>query len=131
MGGKTRVEFYGTTELLQKLEKAGGNLEKEITKAFERSIKKPKQEMLDFIKQHKQTGVTEESFVENIKSGKENIFCEVGFSTRKGGIASIFLNVGTPFMEPTFFIDNAVENNLDEIKKEQENALKEAFKELL
>lgn len=132
MAGKTRVEFYGGADLLQRLEKAGADLEKEIVNAIKRGNEKPKKEMLSFIQAHRATGVTEESWVEEIERENDGvIFSRIGFSVRKGGIASIFLNLGGLRNPPTYFIDKAVENNIDEIKREQERALREAFKEFL
>ena len=130
-GGKSRIEFFGTSELLKKIEKAGGNVEKACADALKRSLEKPKQEMLQVIKEHHLTGDTEKSFVEEIKTENGKIYCEVGFSIRKGGIAALFLNLGKPKkIKPEFFIDNAVENNIDEIKRAQLEALNEAFREL-
>ena len=133
MANKARVQFYGTAEILKKLEKAGANIEKEIINALHKSIQKPKEEMISFMEnkpEHK-TGKTVASWVEEIKEENGQIIMEAGFSTRKGGIASIFWNLGTPYRTPTFFVDEAVENNLDEIKRIQEEALKEAFKGLM
>lgn len=133
MANKARVEFYGSSELIKKLEKAGANIEKEIINALHKSIQKPKDEMISFMqsKPKNKTGKTVSSWVEEIKSENGQIIMEAGFSTRKGGIASIFWNLGTPYRSPTFFVDKAVENNVDEIKRIQEEALKNAFKELL
>lgn len=131
MAGKTRVDFYGGSDLLQKIEKAGGNVEEALIKALKKSLDKPKQEMLDFIKQHHLTGVTEDSFVEEIEIDKGVITARIGFSVKKGGLPAIFLNVGTPKMPPTWFIDNAVEQNIDYIYSEQKKALQDALRELL
>lgn len=131
MGGKARIDFYGSSELLKKLERAGANVEKCIVDALQKSVEKPKQEMLDYIRQHKLTGQTEDSFTTEIKHEKNNVYLKVGFDIKKGGIAAIFLNYGTPKIAPSWFIDNAVENNLDEIKRAQIDALNKAFEELL
>lgn len=132
MAGKTRVEFFGGSDILQRLEKAGANLEEAIIKAIQRGNEKPKKEMLSFIKYHRRTGITEDSWVEEIEQDKNGvIFSRIGFSARKGGIPAIFLNLGGLHTAPTFFIDKAVEDNIDEIKREQEKALQEAFKGLL
>lgn len=133
MGNKARVEFYGSTDLIKKLEKAGANVEKEIINALQKSIQKPKEEMIEFMqsKPKNKTGRTINSWVEEIKEENGQIIMEAGFSTRKGGIASIFWNLGNPYRTPTFFVDKAVENNVDEIKAIQLQALKEAFKGLI
>lgn len=131
MGGKARIDFYGSSELLKKLERAGANVEKCIVDALQKSVEKPKEEMLDYIRQHKLTGQTEDSFTTEIKHEKNKVYLKVGFDIKKGGIAAIFLNYGTPKIAPSWFIDNAVENNLDEIKRAQIDALNKAFEELL
>ena len=129
-GGKSRIEFFGTSELLKKIEKAGGNVEKACADALRASIQAPKQEMLEYIRQHHLTGQTEDSFVEEIKNENGKIYCEVGFSIRKGGIAALFLNLGTPKIKPSFFIDDAIDHNIDKIKADQLRALNDAFREL-
>ena len=130
-GGKSRVEFYGTSEILKKMGAAGANVEQACVDALQKSIAAPKAEMLDFIRAHKLTGVTENSFVEEIRQEGNKIYLELGFSIRKGGIAALFLNLGTPRIAPTWFIDNAVDHNIDAIKKAQLDALKEAFRGLV
>lgn len=129
-GGKSRIEFFGTSELLKKIEKAGGNVEKACTDALRASVQAPKQEMLQYIQQHHLTGQTEDSFVEEIKNENGKIYCEVGFSIRRGGIAALFLNLGTPKIKPSFFIDDAIDHNIDKIKADQLKALNDAFREL-
>lgn len=129
-GGKSRIEFFGTSELLKKIEKAGGNVEKACTDALRASVQAPKEEMLAYIQQHHLTGQTEDSFVEEIKNENGKIYCEVGFSIRRGGIAALFLNLGTPKIKPSFFIDDAIDHNIDKIKADQLKALNDAFREL-
>lgn len=129
-GGKSRIEFFGTSELLKKIEKAGGNVEKACTDALRASVQAPKEEMLEYIRQHHLTGQTEDSFVEEIKNENGKIYCEVGFSIRRGGIAALFLNLGTPKIRPSFFIDYAIDHNIDKIKADQLKALNDAFREL-
>lgn len=133
MANKAKIEFFGTAELLKKLEKAGANLEKEIANALSRSIQKPKEDMINFMQtkpEHK-TGRTVNSWTETIEEKDGVIYMEAGFSVRKGGIASIFWNLGTPYRTPTFFVDKAVEENIDEIKKIQLESLNKAFKGLM
>lgn len=130
-GGKSKIEFFGTSEILKKIEAAGGNVEQTCMDALKKSAEIPKKEMLDFIRAHKLTGVTENSFVDEIRQDGNKIYLELGFSIRKGGIAALFLNLGTPKIKPTWFIDNAVDHNIDTIKKAQIDALKEAFRGLM
>lgn len=132
MAGKSKIGFYGSSEILKKLEEAGANVEEEIIKAIRKSAVKPSNEMLGFIRQHKRSGRTEDSFVEEIKSKDGVITAEFGFSVRKGGLPALFHNLGTPRKAPpaSWFIDNAVESNIDEIIAEQNKALLESFRGL-
>ena len=132
MAGKSKIEFFGSTELLKKLEEAGGNVEEAIITAIRKSAVKPSNEMLGFIRQHKHSGRTEDSFTEEIKSKDGVITAEFGFSVRKGGLAAIFHECGTPRKAPpaSYFISNAIDNNIDEIIKEQNEALMKSFRSL-
>lgn len=130
MGGKAKIDFYGSSELLKRLEAAGANVEKCIVDALQKSVEKPKEEMLQYIRRHKLTGQTEDSFTTEIKHEENKVYLKVGFDIKKGGIAAIFLNYGTPKIAPSFFIDNAIDHNIDEIKRAQLEALNKAFEEL-
>lgn len=129
---KAKIEFFGSAELLKKIEEAGGKVEDEIIKAIRKSSEKPSEEMLSYIRKHKRTGRTEESWTETIKEKDGVISAEIGFSVRKGGLPAIFHNVGTVRKTPpaSWFVDNAIENNIDAIIEEQNKALQEAFKDL-
>lgn len=128
-----RVDYYGADEIIKKLEELGANVEEELSRALIASCQKPKNEMLAYIKEHKRTGETEASFTETIKTdeGKGKIYLDLGFnlSGTKPGLPALFLNFGTPFIEPSFFIDKAIEENRDEIKRVQEETLIKAVKE--
>lgn len=129
---KASVEFYGSSEIIKQLESAGADVEKEIINAIRKSAVKPSNEMLGFIRQHKRSGRTEDSFTEEVKSKDGVIEASFGFSVRKGGLASIFFEVGTPRKAPpaSYFISNAIDNNIDEIIAEQNKALMKSFREL-
>lgn len=130
---KASISFYGQAELLKQLESAGANVEEEIIKAIRKSAEKPSDEMLTFIRKRNKTGMTEKSWTETIKNKKGVITAEFGFSVRKGGIASIFWEHGTPRKTPSahYFVSNAIEKNIDEIIQAQNEALKNAFRRLI
>lgn len=130
---RNRIDFYGSSELLKKLEKAGANVEKLVVDALQKSVEKPKQEMYDYMKAHTRKGDyvhTIDSFTTEIKQEGDKVYLKLGFDIKNGGLPAVFLNYGTPKIPPSFFIDNAIENNVDEIKRVQLEALNEAFKEL-
>lgn len=122
-----RINYYGTDEVVRKLDDLGENVEDIVFNALLESAEKPKEEMLNFIKNHKRTGITEGSFKETLKKEDGKIYLEIGFDIKRGGLPALFLNYGTPRQEPYFFIDKAIENNLDEIKKTQEEAMQRAL----
>ena len=101
---------------------------------MKQSAKIPADEMLNFIKQHHYTGMTENSFemsepiIKKTNKGTQ-VVMELGFKASKGGLGAIFLNLGGMHNQPYFFIKNAVDNNVDRIAKAQDEALKRAIKE--
>lgn len=132
---KKSIQFYGDTSVIKLLDKLGADVPKALTKALKDSIEIPADEMKYFVSRagHYETGLTEESFeveepVYDSKTG--TITAKIGFSVKKGGLASIFLNFGGMYNQPYFFIDKAVDDNVDAIKKAQIEALKSIIKEL-
>lgn len=127
MAGKTRLELVGVDDLIKRLDKAGGNIEHLILAAARAGAKKPSEDMQRYMDSHRRTGTTASSFTvkEDVKDGV--VTYEAGFSVRKGGLPAIFLNLGTPRITPSFFVERAVENNIDEIRRLQQEALREAF----
>lgn len=131
--GKSKIGFYGDVELIKKLENAGANIEDLIVQSLRKSVEKPSDEMLSFMRQHKRTGRTVNSWTEKLTVKDSVINFEAGFSVRKGGLPAIFWNYGTPRKAPpaTWFVNNAIEKNIDEIISVQEQTLRNAFKGLM
>lgn len=111
------VKITGVSEILQKLDKANVKVEETLQKAIQKGAQPIKSEMETFISHHKYSGLTASSFIEEYKFIKGKLNVKVGYSVRKGGIAAIFLNIGTPKMAPSFFIDNAIYNNTGYMNK--------------
>lgn len=123
------IDFYGTSEMLKKIESMGKNVEDAVIQSMKAGAKKPYEEMKSFAEQHKQTGEMLSSLEITGPTAKNGIIqMKVGFSIKKGGLPSLFLNYGTPKIAPTFFIDKALENNVDEIKRLQLEALNEILR---
>lgn len=99
---KIGLQFEGFDELSAKLEKLGGDLKATTEKAL--------QDTHDFITpnlhadmaQHKRTGNTERSIVDNAKVQWAGTVAsiDVGFDLTNGGMPSIYLMYGTPKMKP-------------------------------
>lgn len=128
MAGKVGIQFAGDSALLKKLEAIGANVEEVCLEAIRVSAQKPKAEMLGYIRQHKLTGRTEDSFVEEYSAANGIVTANIGFNASKGGLPAIFLNVGTPTIRPSFFIDRAVEDHLDEIRRTQLEYINRLFR---
>ena len=146
--GNARIDYYGTDEVIQKFDRVGIDVVKVLADVLKQSAEKLKKEMLDFIKQshrhpdkktgkirdYKKTGKTEDSFIEQIKTDENTgkIYYSIGFNLdgNKPGLPALFLNYGTPTQEPYYFIDNAINENIDEIKRTQEEAFEKIMKDV-
>lgn len=127
MKKKEILLFSGFEEMIKKIEKAGGTAEKAVKVAVEKDAEWTRQQLLDFIKKHKETGATEASLIPvEVESYRGKISCKVGFSITNGGLAAIFLNYGTPKIAPTLFIDKAFNN-----KKKHQTIQEEAMHKIL
>ncbi len=125
------VEMYGFSELLQNIEKAGGNVDAAVKKSVDRSLEIVGRNMQNFMSGHTVTGDTKASYEiipATVKDGK--ITALVGYNIDKGGLPAIFLDVGTPKQRPHFFRYYAVENSSAEIRQIQGETLNEILRGL-
>lgn len=132
-----RVDYFGSDEIIQKLDRAGADVNKLLADALMKSVEKPYREMQSFIENHRKTPApnsTADTLTKEIKDDGDKIYLYVGFnlndSDGKPGLPALFLNYGTPTQGATHFIDNAIENNIDEIKRVQVETLKKALSDL-
>lgn len=128
MANVAKIDFYGSSELIKRLEKAGKNAIDEIIKAVDESSKPVEDDLKSFMAGHRRTGATINSYFKEITTEGNVIKLRMGFDSKKGGLGAIFLNLGTPYIAPSFFIDKAVEENVDKIKRIQQEILANAFK---
>ena len=125
------VEMYGVSDLLQKIEKAGGNVNQACCKAVDNCLELVGMHMQLFMMDHKLTGETYASYEQIMASIKDNkVNAMVGYNIKNGGLPAIFLDVGTPKQKPYFFRYYAVENNNKEIQRIQRDTLNDILKEL-
>lgn len=132
-GSGVSIDFVGASELLRKIEAAGGDVEKALARAAVKSLKPAGLDMMRFAQSHKVSGDTWKSAGQtNENKDFKNGYAlfEVGF-LRPLGEAAIFLEYGTPTQTPHFFIHNIYMQNADDIQRIQREALTEIFKELL
>lgn len=123
----SKIKITGVSEIVKKLEKMNADVEKAVVDAVKESSKPVENELLAYIREHKYSGLTEESYVAEFRSEKGKSYVRIGFSVRDGGIAAIFLNYGTPRMAPSYFIQHALDKYEGQINSSVQRALKELY----
>lgn len=109
---KSKIVITGYEEILADIEAIGKETPEVISEALEAQAKNTNRLYKAFIREHEYTGITEGSIVENPKAitNGTKIEIQTGFNIDKGGIASIYLDKGTPKMRPANFIRNIKKN---------------------
>lgn len=125
------IDFVGSSELLKKIEKAGGKVDEAVKKCVDNSLEQVGMKMQLFMQSHKDSGDTYESFEKISAEIKDNIVSgQVAYSVKEGGLPAIFLDVGTPKQKPYFFRYYAVENSSKQIQEIQQATLNEILEGL-
>lgn len=125
------VEMYGVSDLLKKIEAAGGKVDEAVKKAVDNSLEQVGMKMQLFMIGHKESGETYASYEQISASIKGNsVEAMVGYNSKNGGLPAIFLDVGTPKQKPYFFRYYAVENSRQQIEKIQRDTLNEILEGL-
>lgn len=141
MGVKFGLQFAGFNEAIKRLEAAGGN----VQAAAEAALKETHRivtEKADAVMIPANmpaggdywTGRTEQSLVRAPKVTWQGSVAsvDVGFDTRKGGLASIFLLRGTPYHEPLQELVDAFygDQTMGEVMAAQKKIFDEAMEKL-
>ena len=125
------VEMYGVSDLLKRIEAAGGKVDEAVKKAVDNSLEQVGMKMQLFMIGHKESGETYASYEQISASIKGNsVEAMVGYNSKNGGLPAIFLDVGTPKQKPYFFRYYAVENSRQQIEKIQRDTFNEILEGL-
>ena len=125
------VDFVGGSDLLKKIEAAGGKVDDAVKKCVDNSLEQVGMKMQLFMMEHRETGDTSRSYTQVMASSKgKKVEAIVGYDSEKGGLPAIFLDVGTPKQKPHFFRYYAVENSSGAIAEIQRATLNEILEGL-
>lgn len=125
---KLSIDFSGFGELAEKIVKASGDLKATTEKALNATYDIVTPQLQEGIRRHKRTGRTEKSLKpKKIVWEGNTAYVYIGFSVKEGGLASIFINYGTPKVAPDPFITKAVQTK----KKLYQEKQKEIFEKEL
>ena len=127
-----KLDLNGFKELLERIQKAGGNIDTAAEKALTESAKPFMEDLKTGIKKHHRTGLTEASLKVPTQIQREGnrLTLNVGFDLGKGGLPALFLEFGTPRMKADPFIQPAIQRNQSRSRKIQKELLAKILKEL-
>lgn len=134
--GGNGLTMSGVSELLKKIEKAGGRVDAACTKAANETMRIVGEHSQNFMAQHKDTGETYGSYEQTpAKIEGDKVIASVGYNIDKGGLPSIFLDVGvtgTPKRPPRrgYFWRYYALNDSGQIKR-MHDAQQKALNEIL
>lgn len=122
---KMKLELSGFTELLERIQKAHGDIDQAAKIALEEGAKPFTLDLKAGIQKHHRTGLTEKALSSDPRVSKEGnrLSLEVGFDMRHGGLPALFIEYGTPKMKPDPFIQPAIKRNQSKARKIQEQTL--------
>lgn len=132
---KFGIQFDGFNELMEDLDRLGGDLKNVVEECLKVPNKIITPKLHADMKKHKRSGATEKSIVDNsrVKWEGTTASVDVGFKISNGGLPSIFLMYGTPRMKKDTKLYNDIYGS--QIKKsiaaEQEKILKNAIQKRL
>lgn len=124
---KGKIVITGYKEILQDIENIERKAPAVLSKALEETAKETDDNYRAFISKHHYAGITEDSLElhHKIINEGDKLSVQTGFSLDKGGIASIYLDKGTPRMKPYNYL-KSVRN-----KKIMDRIFSEKLKEIL
>lgn len=127
---KAKIITQNSENILKQIEAMGGNVEKALIKAVNKSGEVATDKYKEVIAEHKQTGITETALKQdfNASSDGRKIVLKTGFKINEGGYPAIYLDRGTPKQKPLNFVRKI--KNSAEVKKAVEQTLEEEWRKI-
>lgn len=136
-----KLDLSGFNDMLERIQKAGGSIEKAAEKALSESAKPFYQDLKAGIEKHQRSGLTEKSLLDpnNIKWDGNRVTLKVGFDMSKGGLAALFIEYGVNRLskkgkavvqKPDPFIQPAIRKNQSKARKIQQEELSKILEEI-
>lgn len=127
-----KFDLKGVSDLLERIQKVGGNIDAAAEKALVESAKPFVEDLKSGIKKHRRTGLTEASLNDPTQLQREGnqLTLNVGFDLGKGGLPALFLEYGTPRMKPEPFIRPSIQRNQSKARKIQQAVLNQILEDL-
>lgn len=127
---KIGLSFAGLEEMAGKFDELGGDLKAVTAECLEESHKHITKRLHDDMKRHNRTGETDQSINDSadVEWQGNTGSVDIGFSIRKGGLASVFLMYGTPRMkkDTRLYGDIYGTKSRKEVQKIQQGIFKKA-----
>lgn len=126
-----KITMKGYEKIISNIEEIGGDVPDILSKAILNSGKVATEEFLQIAKKHKYAGITEESLKTDLKVVNEGnkLTLKTGFDINKGGLASIFLDKGTPKQAPLKYV--AKIKRKKKVKEALKNTLEREWEKLI
>jgi len=131
MANSMKLDLKGFDNLLERIKKAGGDINAAAEQALIESAKPFNEDLKAGIEKHRLTGVTEKSMKPLEVKWEGNIATlNVGFDMKKGGLPALFIEYGTPTQKADPFIRPAITKNTPKARKIQKKVLNDILGEL-
>ena len=124
-GSRCVLKLTGYEDILKDIENMAGDMEEAVETALRKSGELANTEYESVIEKHRYSGITEESIVRSptIQRNGTKISIKTGFDISDGGLASIYLDRGTPKQRPINYVARIKRSKKikDAIKNELQN----------
>lgn len=121
-----KITLTGYDDIIRDLERIGENVPECVAEALDEVEKASYEQYQDVIEKHRYSGLTEESLVhKKAEYDGVKVTLQTGFDIKKGGLAAIFLDRGTPKQKAVKYVRKI--KNSKKVKEAMKNALENAW----